>query len=66
MSISDIINEMKYKTVGYKNVVSRDFRIPGTSFLIEKGDCIYYDKENNRYIIESSKKANKLQGEKNG
>lgn len=58
MSISDLIDDRAYKSLppGY---ITKNIRIPGTSILLNKGDKVYLDIENDRVIVESSTKKPK-------
>lgn len=50
-SIWDIIEDRKYKKTE-PMIVGKKVRIPGTVVVLDKGDRIYHDSENNRIIIE--------------
>lgn len=57
-TLLDVLKDRKYKNME-PVIVRRDFRIPGTSIKIQAGDRVYYDGENDRLIIEPSKKQDK-------
>lgn len=56
-SILDVLEDFQYRGMD-PYIVASSVRIPGTDISITKGDRIYYDKENNRLIVEPAEKFN--------